>query len=149
MTLLRRKLLLFILISLAASTASLIFVKTILDPEAMKHTESEKIEDSLARIYENFLHKTKYSYETILESGTDYSNQERVFVELTKKMRGLESLRGTDYIRIQTQLAEEISKNQEAFKSFYLKATKSSPDELNKLVEERNKQFDIVLEGKD
>lgn len=149
MTLLRRKLLLFILISLAASTASLIFVKTILDPEAMKHTEPEKIEDSLARIYENFLHKTKYSYETILESGTDYSNQERVFVELTKKMRGLESLRGTDYIRIQTQLAEEISKNQEAFKSFYLKATKSSPDELNKLVEERNKQFDIVLEGKD
>lgn len=138
-----------ILISLIVSTGFFIFVRTITDPEAMKHTKPEKIEDSLARIYENFLHKTKYSYETILESGTDYSSQEKVFVELTKKMRGLKSLEGTDYIRIQTKLAEEISKNQNAFKSFYWKATKTSPDELNKLVEERNKQFEIVLEGSD
>lgn len=137
------------MVSVIVSTGFFLFIRTITDPEAMKHTKPEKIEDSLARVYENFLHKTKYSYETILESGTDYSNQEKVFVELTKKMRNLDGFRGTEYIRIQTQLAEEISKNQNAFKSFYQKATKTSPDELSKLVEERNKQFDIVLEGKD
>lgn len=142
-----RKILLSVLISVIISSGFFLFVRTITDPQAMKPTKTEKIEDSLARVYENFLHKTKYSYEKILESGTDYSNQEKVFVELTKKMRNLKGFEGTDYIRIQTQLAEEISKNQNAFKSFYGKATGTSPDELNKLVEERNKQFDIVLEG--
>ncbi len=145
----RSKLLLFVFISLAVSTASLVFVKTILDPEAMKHTEPEKVEDTLARIYQNFLHRTKYSYEKILESGTDYSNQEKVFIELTMKMRDLKKIGGPDYIRIQTELAEEIRKNKEAFKSFYIKATKTSPDELNKLIEARSKQYDIVLEGDD
>lgn len=143
----RQKLLLFILISLSVATGSLVFMRTILDPEAMKHTEPEKIDDKLLRIYENFLHKTKYSYETILESGTDYSNQEKVFVELTKKIRALEKVGGSDYVKLQTKLAEEIRKNQGAFKSFYVKATKISPDELNKLIQERSEKFDIILEG--
>ncbi len=143
----RRRLLMVILISIIISAGFTIFIKLIMDPESMKHTEPEKIEDSMARVYENFLHKTKYSYETILESGTNYTHQERVFIELTKKMKQLESPKGADYQIIQKKLEEEIRKNQTAFESFYIKATKSAPDELNKLIEERNKQFDIVLES--
>jgi hypothetical protein len=146
----RKKLLLFIMFMLIIGCGYIVFIRTITDPQAMKGVpEGEKIEDSMARIYENFLHTTKYSYQIILESGTNYNNQERVFVELTKKMKDLNTTQGPDYEALRNKLLEEIKKNQDAFKSFYLKVAKLKPDELKKQIEARNKQYDIILESKD
>jgi hypothetical protein len=125
----------------------MLFVRTITDPQAMKNVPPEKIEDSLERIYENFLHKTQYSYESILASGTNYNNQERVFIELTKKMKDLNPS-DKQYDQVREALLEEIRKNQSTFESFYLKISKTSPEELKKQIEERNKQFEIILEEK-
>jgi hypothetical protein len=126
----------------------LVFIRTITSP-VKGVAEKEATEDTLVRIYENFLHTTNYSYEAILESGTNYNNQERVFVELTKKMKALQNTDGPDYEALREKLMEEIKKNQSAFMDFYTKVAKISPDELKKLIEERNKQFDIILESKE
>lgn len=147
----KRKVLLTVLISLIGSSVFFVVIRQVLDPKYSK-VKPEKIDDAMARIYENFIHKTKYSYDRILESGTDYSNQEKVFIELTKKMKDLENvgpdfMKNADYQKLQDILESEISKNRSAFETFYAKATGSTPEELKKLVEERNKQYDIVLEG--
>lgn len=144
----RRRFLLFFMFSVLLGSAYTLFVKEIFSPTDMKRIERREMPAAtLARVYENFLHKTKYSYETILASGTNYNNQERVFVELTKKMKGLDP-RNTDYSKLQQTMTNEIKNNEAAFRSFFQKVTKYSPEEINKLVEERHKEFDIILEGK-
>ena len=67
----RRKVLLFILISVILSTGFTIFIKYLLNPGPMKPLKNEKIEHSMAKAYEDLSIKTKTSIEKLNKEKND------------------------------------------------------------------------------
>jgi len=146
-----RKVLIYILVSTLCSSAFLVFIHLVFDPQETTGP-SEPIEAKIGRIYENFLHKTTNNLEDIVKSGTDYSTQDKVFLDLTNKMEALKN-NPIEYDAAKKRLEAEIQHDQNGFLSFFQKISKSSPEEVSKmlndvkqLTQKHNNELNTILQ---
>jgi hypothetical protein len=135
-----RKVLVWFLVSISCGSAFLIFVRIVTDPEPKKEA-SEPVAESMLRVYQNFLHRTRSNYEVILQNGTDYTNQDKVFIQLTEKMQKLNE-HTPEYETVKAQFVREIQKNDIAFQVFFQKVSRATPEEMSQILQRIRSEAD-------